>query len=403
MNKLNIVLLTCFSLFFFAACEEEVEFEKIDKKPIGGFVEQAIAVNADYFSQELEVITANMAMNRTDPEKKVTFELEMSVDTVGTGIGEELLSSFELTNKTITIYGSQDTVQDVLTVNWAGIPAGKSVNVTVTVKEGGEVDVNSGRSEIVFTLTKGKAPVVSMNQATTWKAILPYDATTNQKFKLAVLTLDKPAIQDLEVVFTLNEANVQQGTHFNIISNEGRQVIVVPAGETTGEVEIEVIGTEFGIGESAALWIEARKNANYMYTVNSGNWWSTISMGRDAMFNVFLDAGSEYDALLADSTEIIKLITVTFPNIVDRVLEEDMLIPIAINEEEAQEGTHFEMAEKAILVKKGQRNGTLTLKVLGEAFQSSEDNVQLWIELGSIPNVGYDSDNWWTTINIGLD
>lgn len=399
MNKLRILLYTCFSLILFAACEDEIEYERIDKKPIGGFLETAITVNADYFSQEVETVVAKMDLNRMTPDKTVNLAFELSADV------DSLAPAFTLANETVAIHGMQDTVMDILTIDWSKLPINQTVKVTVNVKEEGEVDVNSGRSQIVFTVAKGKAPVVSMNQGTTWKALLPYDASANKKFKLAVLTLDKPAVQDLVIPFTLNQENVQKGTHFNITSNGGEQVIVVPAGETTGEVEIEVIESAFTIGQSAALWIEARKNpdAQYMYTVNKENWWSTISMGRDALFNLFVDSEAEYDALLADSTEIVKLISVTLPNVVDRVLTEELLIPISLNEEVAQENVHFVMPEKVIRVKKGQRNGVIMLKVLGDAFKSADDNVQLWIELGNLPDVGYDNNNWWTTINIGVN
>lgn len=398
MNKLNI-LYTCFALLFFTACEEEVEYEKIDKKPIGGFIEAAATVNADYFSQEVETIGANMDMNRMTPDKSVNLELGLSV------ADNSMTAAFALVNERVTIHGMKDTLMDILMVDWSKIDAGKSVEVTINVKPEGEVDVNSGRSQIIFTIIKGKVPVVSMDQGARWEILLPFDASGNKKFKLLLLSLDKPAIQDIEVPFTLNEANLQVGTHFNITSNGGRQIIFVPEGETKGEIEIEVIGSVFPVGQIANLWVEARPGADplYMYTVNPGNWWTTVSMGRDYSFSLFVDAKAEYDALLADSTEIVKLITITLPNVVDRVLSEDLVIPIHLNQEAAQENTHFIMPEKVIRIKKGQQNGTITLKVLGDAFHSADDNVQLWIEINkNLPNVGYDASNWWTTINLGV-
>ena len=380
------------------SCDEDDSYQIPELQPVGGFVDQEMGINTGYMSTQKENLSCYFEMNRIGVTQTVNFQV--GIESVEP---EEYASAFVVTNPSVSVTGRDSVQLEILEVDWSKIPAGTNVQLALSIveEEGMQVDLNSGRKSMIVAATKEATPVVTLNQSMVYAAVMESAATENQVFTLTMEVLDKPAEQSLEIPLRLNEYSVQAGVHFNMDD----PVLRLPAGSTSCELEIEVIKGAFAIGETLNLWLEIHQDdidENLLVAVGD-NWWTTINLGRDFVYHVFMDKSVTHE-LLMDAQEIgNNTFRLQIPDLLNKVASEDVVLPIQLNQYYATEGTHFNMASKQIVVKAGSTTGELEIEIIGDAFQSGE-NVQLWVEIhqdDQSSEITVDDDNWWTTLLLG--
>lgn len=405
MNKFRILLYACLSVVLFSACsDDDDDYKSIEKKPIGGFMDTRVTVKSDYFNKETQTVESRIEMNRIGEKETVTFQVKIA------SVDEGYESAFSLAKNEVSVTGWQEISEGLLQIHWAEIPCGKKAKVILSIEsEKGDIDLNSKRTQIEYTAEKAGAPIPWVDQTGSTDMILPFDATANKTFTVAMLQMTEPAVQDLVIPFNLNpNGGAVEGTHYKIVSNEGKHEFRVPAGEMSADIQIEVINSAFRAGEVKKLYLELDyKNVDPKYVVSFDMewWWTTINLGKasdpNEMYDIFMDASAQYEALL-EPGENEKEITVSIPDVIDHAASKDLIVPLNLNEYEAKSGTHFEMEKAQMTIKQGSTTGEIVIKVLGGAFESSADNVSLYVELDrSTLGFNYDQTNWWTTIVLG--
>ena len=119
-----------------------------------------------------------------------------------------------------------------------------------------------------------------LNKDKTYSALIDSDYLgEDQRFQIELTVLGAPAKQDINVPISLNEYNVQEGTHFHIPDPVAR----ISKGETTCTLDIYVYNDAFNPGESSSLWIElyqANVPEGLEVIIDPDFWWTTINIGQ---------------------------------------------------------------------------------------------------------------------------
>lgn len=383
------------------SCSEDDEYEYIEKLPIGGFMKKELLQKADYFVSETEKITVPMKMNRMKPEQELEVKIGLEVEPL------ELSSAVVLLKKNVSFSGSAEIKTELLSIDWSKVPAGKEVKARLSLLKDDAIDLNTRCVSLEVKASKAVNPIPWCNPEGVAEIMLDYTATTAKKMTLQLLSMTKPAAQDLLVPFTL-ETDLVEGKDFRILGKHGH-AFFVPAGAEKASIEVEVSGDIFP--QPRFEWIkleltEQGKDPVHIFEYDAA-WKSTwLKVGRmpDKVYELTLDPKAEYKALLA-AGEPDKEISVTIPDVLNKPAEKDLAFALNLNQYRAKLGEHFQMTEPyQLILKKGSRDAQLVLTVLGSAFTSNADNVPLYIELADKEQAtGAEHANYWTTIVLGRE
>lgn len=392
-NILYTILYVFISLIVIS-CQEDDNYSRIDYNPKGGFTQEDFTIESvQYLKSSTEDVKVVLEFNRLEG-KTATFNIEINnIEPAHNA------NAFTLTTTSESISANIDTIT-VGQIDWSQLDCDSSLYVTLNlVSENTEFGTNT--ESITLTIYKDAAPSLDLGNDII-DATFPFGVTTgtlNKTFTFAVF--DKPLEEDIILPLAYSSSGYTRGVHFDIDT-----AIIVSAGNTSAEVNLTAYADQFSLGEQVTIYLEGDEDyipAGKKINIGS-NWWKGFTIGLGADF-IYLDKDATYDALMDASFEgEMQKITLKIP-VLDEPANQNIIMPIHLNEIYLQEGTHFELADHNAYIPIGETEFEFVIYIYNDVFSSGESN-NLWLEfwhsdIDPEKPLLLDPDYWWTTINVG--
>ena len=384
------------------ACQKEDVYVMPKVNPVVKFNEVTQAKIAEtYIENKTEDVMGAFSFMRAEKGKSFSFSIARIEAN-----GNEPDGAFELTTTEVE-YNSTDTLElKVGTIDWSKIAPGQKFEVVLTITSSDDIQTGPATSSMKISVEKPDAPLIWLDKDELYNAIIPEDYSEDTKtFTITLPVTSDEILEDISMPIRQSGA-AQQGVHYIITDT----VLLIAKGAQTADLTIEVLKDGFTPGEKLNFWIEIHEEdipEGTLCRIDENYWWTTISVGLDGEPTplIWLDKDIVYSALIpTDHIEETMDIAVKIDMTNDDITE-DINMPFRLNEYNVQENTHFQVADKVLRLKAGEKSAELVITVIKSAFSAGEAKT-LWIEIHKedIPDgtsVEIDDTYWWTAIDIG--